>query len=443
MAGSAPRFRLPIGLTAALLLVATTGAAPVPARAADETAVPASRLEDIQRKLEEGKSESKVAREQAESLAREVAALRAELIAAAAATQKHEAEVGRIEKRLIELGHTEAEMTARLASRRDQYAKSVAALQRIARNPPEALIAEPLSATDMIRSAILLRAAVPEIERRSRALRDDLADLAAVRRSVTERRRQLATATEGLEAERKRLDALLNSKAALKRQADARTLEAEKHVAELARQAKDLRDLMDRLEQERQKRAAEAAAAREQEARAAAEAAARKAAEKPSAAEAAPAAKPADEATGPPIESAALIPFSTARGKLPMPVVGRIVGRYGQATSAGMTRKGISIATRSGAQVINPHDGLVVFAGPFRGYGQILILEHGEGYHTLLAGLASIDAVPGQWLATGEPVGRMETSDRANPVLYVELRRNGQPINPLPWLALQEDNQSG
>ncbi len=90
-----------------------------------------------------------------------------------------------------------------------------------------------------------------------------------------------------------------------------------------------------------------------------------------------------------------------------------------------------------------PYDGLVVFAGPFRGYGRILILEHGEGYHTLLAGLTRIDTVLGQWLAAGEPVGLMEKEDRDAPVLYVELRRNGQPINPLPWLASQKDKVSG
>jgi septal ring factor EnvC (AmiA/AmiB activator) len=120
-----------------------------------------------------------------------------------------------------------------------------------------------------------------------------------------------------------------------------------------------------------------------------------------------------------------------------------LVGRYGQTTDAGLTRKGISIETRIDAQVVTPYDGLVVFAGQFRGYGQILILEHGEGYHTLLAGLTRIDAVPGQWLAAGEPVGVMESADRGTPVLYMELRRNGQPINPLPWLASQKDKVSG
>ena len=86
-----------------------------------------------------------------------------------------------------------------------------------------------------------------------------------------------------------------------------------------------------------------------------------------------------------------------------------------------------------------PYDGQVVFAGQFRGYGQILIIEHNEGYHTLLAGLSRIDCVVGQWLMAGEPVGRMGRPVDGNPELYLELRRNGQPINPLPWLMVRKE----
>ncbi len=130
-------------------------------------------------------------------------------------------------------------------------------------------------------------------------------------------------------------------------------------------------------------------------------------------------------------------PISGQRGKLPPPAVGRIVGRYGQTTRTGLTKKGISLQTASGAQVVAPYEGRVVYAGIFRGYGELLIIEHGEGYHSLLSGLARIDGTMGQWVVAGEPVGVMGRPDNAKPVLYVELRRNGQPINPLPWLSAQ------
>jgi septal ring factor EnvC (AmiA/AmiB activator) len=84
-----------------------------------------------------------------------------------------------------------------------------------------------------------------------------------------------------------------------------------------------------------------------------------------------------------------------------------------------------------------------VFAGPFRTYGLILIIEHSEGYHTLLAGLGRIDAVVGQSVTTGEPVGTAGSAETGYPSIYVELRRNGQPIDPLPWLAPRNEKVSG
>jgi len=80
----------------------------------------------------------------------------------------------------------------------------------------------------------------------------------------------------------------------------------------------------------------------------------------------------------------------------------------------------------------------VMFRGPFRGYGEILIIEHGGGYHTLLAGLARTDVALGQWLLAGEPVGIMGPASNGSPELYFELRHDGQPIDPSPWLGLPD-----
>ena len=85
----------------------------------------------------------------------------------------------------------------------------------------------------------------------------------------------------------------------------------------------------------------------------------------------------------------------------------------------------------------------VVYAVPFRRYGQILIIEHGGRYHTLLAGLDRIHAVVGQWLLAGEPVGVLGSPQSGHPELYFELRRAGQPNNPLPWLATTGDKVRG
>jgi len=118
------------------------------------------------------------------------------------------------------------------------------------------------------------------------------------------------------------------------------------------------------------------------------------------------------------------------------------VRRWGERDELGATARGLTFASRSGAQVVALWDGRVEFAGPFRGYGQILIIEHGDGYHSLLAGLERIDATVGQTVVAGEPVGIASSAD-GKPSLYLELRRHGQPIDPLPWLSPREEKVTG
>ena len=134
--------------------------------------------------------------------------------------------------------------------------------------------------------------------------------------------------------------------------------------------------------------------------------------------------------------------FSKGQGEMPFPARGRIVVKFGESAELGAPSRGISIETRPAAQVVAPYDGQVVFAGPCRGSGLLLIIEHGEGYHTLLAGMARIDGTVGQRLRAGEPVGVMGESE-GRPLLYVELRHNGQPVNPLHWLTARNSKVPG
>ena len=135
--------------------------------------------------------------------------------------------------------------------------------------------------------------------------------------------------------------------------------------------------------------------------------------------------------------------IASAHGQFLFPARGQLVSRFGQTTAPGVSSRGIVIETRPAARVVAPFDGTVAFAGPFRDYGQLLIIAHGEGYHTLLSGLSRIDAIVGQRVLAGEPVGVMASASDANPQLYVEIRREGRPINPLAWLAAGDSKVSG
>lgn len=134
------------------------------------------------------------------------------------------------------------------------------------------------------------------------------------------------------------------------------------------------------------------------------------------------------------------IPFHEALARLPMPAQGRRVIAFGEKTQFGGQSKGIVLETRQFAQVVSPADGWVVYAGEFRSYGQLLIINAGGGYHILLAGLSQIDVQVGQFVLAAEPVGTMSgaaqtaAAQQTNaPVLYVEFRKDGRPIDPGPW----------
>jgi septal ring factor EnvC (AmiA/AmiB activator) len=144
------------------------------------------------------------------------------------------------------------------------------------------------------------------------------------------------------------------------------------------------------------------------------------------------------------------IAFASAKKQLPLPVNGAKIKEFGASDGIGGTEKGLSIAARPGTQVTAPCDGWVVFAGPFRNYGQLLILNVGGGYHVLLAGMGQISVDLGQFVVTGEPVavmgGRVQSAAATNtgtgqPVLYVEFRKDGVPVDPGPWWAASESEK--
>jgi septal ring factor EnvC (AmiA/AmiB activator) len=137
--------------------------------------------------------------------------------------------------------------------------------------------------------------------------------------------------------------------------------------------------------------------------------------------------------------------FAAAKGRLPLPVNGVRIKEFGAPDGLGGTEKGLTVAARPGAQITAPCDGWVVYAGPFRNYGQLLILNAGSGYHVLLAGMDRISVDLGQFVVTGEPVAVMGgggsqmpaalAASSGRPVLYVEFRKDGTPVDPGPWWA--------
>ncbi len=431
------------------------------ATAAGETA-PNEKLKAVEQKLEAGKQQSEELDKQAAALAAEQARLQDASVAAAKSAQDYEGRLTELEAQLKTLDAQAAVKQAAFAADQQREATLLSALEKLSQNPPEAMLFAPASPVDQVRGAMLLGAAVPQLEAEAKELQAALIEVKRLRADITAKRTEMAQKQTALDAERTRIGIMIRQKAALEGQAREAQGQTEKKLAALSSEASDLKDLITRLDRERQeraeaerKRAEEARQKAEREAAAKAEAK-RKQAEAAASHDALPGGG-ASRDTMPESAAIAVAPPERPRGTDPLaprggsrklepgkyavPVAGEIVKRFGE-TDGFQDSKGLTIRTRSAAQVVAPFDGQIMFAGPFKGYGQILIIDHGGGYHSLLAGIEQIEATVGQRVVAGEPVGVMKSGE-PNPSLYLELRRQGQPINPLPWLVARDGKVSG
>jgi septal ring factor EnvC (AmiA/AmiB activator) len=293
----------------------------------------------------------------------------------------------------------------------------------------------PEDALQSVRTAIMLGAVLPEMRIQAEALASDLADLLRIRKEIAEEKDRLVKDVAARAVERQRIAVLIQERQK-KQDETERVLESERQKSlALARQVDDLKDLIGKVEQglDSATRAARAASRAGD-----------------------------DRSKDSRIDLAALndpgrltpaVAFAAARGRLPLPVNGPRIKEFGVPDRLGGTEKGLSIATRGSAQVTAPCDAWVVYAGPFRNYGQVLILNAGGGYHVVLAGMDRISVNVGQFVLTGEPVAVMgggsqtaatqvatqmtanQASSPDKPVLYVEFRKDGTPIDPSPWWA--------
>lgn len=437
---------------AALTLAGLISFAPLATHA--ETMEPGD-LDTLQREVETTRERQLELERQAAAARAEAEALRRKLIGTAARVQAFEADVSDSEARLQGLTGAEAVLTAQLAKRHDEMADLLAALTRLDRHPPPALAVRPDDALASLRSALLLGAVVPELQADAKDLRERLEQLAALRQGILDERVTLAATQTSLDAERRELQTLLDRQVALQEKLTREARSEQARAEALSRQATDLSDLIARLEADA---ASRLPAARPDPASRPAPAAAEAA--KPAPAAQTPAAREyamlRPPVTAPAAPSSRL--FSDAKGLIRPPAAGAIIKTYGSETQSGGKTQGITISTRPDAQIVAPFDGRISYAGPFRQYGQLLIISVGEGYHILLAGMNRIDCVVGQTVLAGEPIGKMGaapaggdmTSERnsgeqagTGPALYIEFRKEGNPVDPRPWLLMSDEKVRG
>jgi len=345
------------------------------------------------------------------------------------------------EQSMTGLSERQESVRLSLVSRRAVLAEVLAALQRIGRDPPPALLVSPEDALSSIRSAILLGAVVPEIRAETEALASDLKELAALRHAIAAERVSLATALEENAAEEQRLANLASEKIALQQESQRR-LDRERERAEaLSVRSGELESVIAALAGEitSLREAAEAARKAEEERQ-------RKLAERLERARAFAAVAVPDKNRIMPAYA-----FSKLSGALSRPVKGETVRFFGADDGTGHTLAGEVLATEKGAAVYAPADGWIAYAGSFRSYGQVIILDTGENHHVVLAGMEKIKVSAGRFVVAGEPLATMGETRFAGsaaltlaserPTLYIEIRKDGQPVDPRSWW--KDDMSSG
>lgn len=390
--------RLPAARDSAIILPGTAGTT----LAQEQQA-----LKDARRQSDEARERSArleqqalLARDEAEQARRRAAAL-------AARIQQAEADIAAARARIAIIARQQRAQAARLAARQEPVVRLTAALQMMARRPLALALVQPGSVADAVHMRAVLGQVLPVIEQRTAGLRQELEASRALRATAQQAADSLARAQADRKARQDALAALETQKRLAARDYRANAgLESERALA-LGEKARDIVDLMDRLEEAGDLRDRLAALsgpllrpARPSEA-------------------AAPAPERERSAGGPPAYR--------------LPVIGQLVTGMGEVNDGGVRSRGLTLVTQPGAQAIAPTAGRVAFAGPYRDYGQILIIDHGQGWTTLITGLHRVTAQVGDMVRQGDPVG---ITGAERPDITVELRRNGRPVDIVPLVGL-------
>jgi septal ring factor EnvC (AmiA/AmiB activator) len=420
-------------MVAACALALPIGAASAQKPTLDDVRQRDQELDAVRAEQRKALESQKALRDEINAIGEDRRKLNQALIDTAAGIRSVEGRVAGTEARLQQLIDSEASIRKSLDGRRAVIVEVLAALQRIGRRLPPALMVRPEDALESVRTAMLLGAVVPEMRVEAEVLAGELSDLVRVRAEAATERDGLARDLMALSIEKNRMTLLVDERQ--KHQSEAeKKLEAERQrAAELSRQADNLKDLIGRLE--RGLDSAARAARSAEEGRALGDTRADLSALKD------------------PGRLTPAIAFASAKGVLPIPVNGVKSRDFGAPDGNGGTERGISIATRPGAQVTAPCDGWVVYAAPYRSYGKLLILNAGGGYHVVLAGMERISVDIGQFVLTGEPVAVMGSGPQvasamltgaagsSPPMLYIEFRKDGSPVDPNPWWATPDSEK--
>ncbi|MCZ2328397.1 peptidoglycan DD-metalloendopeptidase family protein [Bartonella sp. F2] len=319
------------------------------------------------------------------------------------------------EEKLKKLIEQQMRARQKLQNRQVEFAEVLAILERMGLNPPPALMARPEDVLASIRSSVLLGAVIPDMQKKTLTLTASLKELTHLSYLITEEYESLKIKMQNQAEQRKHLELLIDEKTKLQKKSERELLEQKQKNIDLVKKARSLEELI--LELEHQSQMSSHSLTQTQ--------------------------------TN--VQLLERFNFESQKGSLFFPVAGKKIQRL-NGNSHTMMRFGEMIETKPDAVVVAPARAIVAFAGPFRSYGQLIILNVGQGYHIVLIGMAKINVTQGQIIFAGEPLGRMGEQFIANtaaldigksaPMLYIEFRKRGKPVNPTPWWRTKKSRRN-
>lgn len=367
----------------------------LPVMAHAQVPVPQSKREaigNLDERIEQYKKDEKRLKEEAQKVEGDLESTKDKLVDIAHSVQSNESTLQKLEQQMALLERQRTDMQESLDDDRKSIGKLIIALQRIRRVPTEAMIARPNAPIDTARSAMLMGDILPAITRQSEALKVKLEELAALNEELQAKQQEANKRSDVLKSEQEKLEKLIQEREDLFAKINKDLKVRQSEIAQVSQQAKNLDDLVKRLDQERTRNAAKA-----------------------------------QKSTKKPVSYASLPKV----GDTQLPLKGFIQTRFNEEDSFGANSQGLVIEGRAGALIVAPMGGVIRFAGYFKNYGNMVILEHKNGYHSLIAGLEKVDTVVDQSVGAGEPLGKLYSSSSGkNPTLYYELRHNGKAVDP-------------
>lgn len=365
--------------------------------------------QEIEARTNDIKTHSKALKKKIKSIENELGKTRTSMISLASKMKANEKKILILEKQIQDKKQAQMAVEVKLQEDKGTISDLVLGLERIDRVPPEALLAKPGSPLKTAQSAMLLESVLPSIYERADQLKKDKENLETIIEDLKSKEEVLMIASKELASQENKLKSLVHKREGLlsKTQNDYKKQTAEIKI--VSAQAKNLKDLMKKIERKQER---------------------------------------ADKMAKDSSKSGSGLNKAGFIQKTPMPKVGRpqlpvsgiITIPYGRKNDIGAKSEGLKIQTRLNSVVVAPMGGIVEYAGSFRNYGNMVLIKHKNNYRSLIAGLGKINALVGQSVSAGEPIGKtllknnlentQNYGDVGKTTLYYELRYNGNPINP-------------